>query len=1141
MAAAENNLCVVADRILELLRSEDVREMVGSLWGTAERDDMLQRLEMAISELAPLLPDAEIQARHNEELELWLKGDVEDTLCIVENWLEEQATEALMKRSSGGVAARKNMYTTISSFFSTTTRPTATSLDFHDIRDCIECIEVTVDVFKSDFNLEKRRDKEIEFPNGMASICSFIVREGGSKHVVQRRSDIIDVDAKEKIIHFLLGHDDDDEQQQQQNVATVVVALNDDEQQQSVATVVLVLEDDDDEQQQQNVATVVPVLGMEQSETRRLAREVFNDERVRNHFHKRIWVCLSSSGTSPINNSTQLLNVLVACLHPNHHPNMEQSDLDMLMNLLVSSLLSSVPFLIVLDDVNPQNFLFLKGILGNFEGNGSKIIITTCNPEVANNIGTIQPYCLASYCPFPSEDQLWRLFRNAVFGVQEHEGIHSRVREIGKMIVERCDGIISDIVTTAIGSMLYFENSEGELIHFYEIVLFEIEKSHEHDSSDYERVLSLLKLCYDHLPSRLKHCFAYCSLFPKDHEFDVQMMIKLWMAQGFIITDHPEKSAEDVGYEYVLNLLRRSFFQEPTIDVMNRVVKFKIHHLMHDLATVVAEGKCLFSSPFDAKVDYPAHVSFEYSAVSIMGDVAEGFSGNRIRSVLLQSQWWRSGERHDNDTLFDRIISKCDHSRALEMRDFGIRIVPSSIEKLKFLKYLDLSENEDILKLPNSITKLVNLQTLRLSSCFKIRQLPRDIQNLISLRHLEIDGCHNLTSLPQGFGHLTNLQTLSHVMLGEVSSAHDAQLIEVKKLISLCGTFQLKNLSHEISEATYLNAVPNRVRSLSLEWNIQEMKRIDQMPPVPPLDNDNFSSHLEELTINGYKGVVLFSPSLVKLGNLVKLSLRSCSFCQSLPSLDDLIHLKVLALDEMVNLQHISTSLFLPSIKELWLTELPKLERWWENNDTTHDLVSSFPCLSKLVIEDCPKLDSMPLFPTLEEGLVLDTTSWIPFKLTMSNQASPSPSPSPSSSSPPLSKLKNMCIGGINELDDNEAGQIKWDTLESLEFLRLDCLPLKTLPSGLRDIITLQELHISRCAIRDINGIEALEFLENLVIRLCPKLESLPEGIHSLKCMKTLEIQRCPSLTRRYQKITSAYWNKIAHIPHVRLDWIPVE
>jgi Leucine-rich repeat (LRR) protein len=227
--------------------------------------------------------------------------------------------------------------------------------------------------------------------------------------------------------------------------------------------------------------------------------------------------------------------------------------------------------------------------------------------------------------------------------------------------------------------------------------------------------------------------------------------------------------------------------------------------------------------------------------------------------------------------------------------------------------------------------------------------------------------------------------------------------------------------------------------------------------------------------------------------------------------------------------------------------------------------LTSFPRLSEVRISKCPMLTSMPMFPHLEEDLLLDNTSWKPLQHTiMMNMAvpqSPTSIASSSSSSTPLSKLKRLTLRSIMDLITiplqhftslqvlflvdcpklelaNDEDEMQWQALTSLFFLYFSGLPkLVSIPSGLQHVTTLQKLQIWNCeslmVVPDwIHNCKSLQIFE---ISRCSNLSSLPEGMGRLTSLRRLKIEDCPILLRRCKRDTGEDWGKIAHIPELDL------
>ena len=92
------------------------------------------------------------------------------------------------------------------------------------------------------------------------------------------------------------------------------------------------------------------------------------------------------------------------------------------------------------------------------------------------------------------------------------------------------------------------------------------------------------------MPSYLKQCFAFCSLYPKDFRYNNFDLIQSWMANGlFKKSKKSIEELEDIGEQYVKELLSRSSFQKD-VDYGTIFVTFKMHDLLHDLALYVAQN-----------------------------------------------------------------------------------------------------------------------------------------------------------------------------------------------------------------------------------------------------------------------------------------------------------------------------------------------------------------------------------------------------------------------------------------------------------------------------------------------------------------------------------------------------------------------
>ncbi|MED6108121.1 hypothetical protein PIB30_020567 [Stylosanthes scabra] len=176
---------------------------------------------------------------------------------------------------------------------------------------------------------------------------------------------------------------------------------------------------------------------------------------------------------------------------------------------------------------------------------------------------TSSPSCQKTSCPCNMHSSLSTNFTQ-----------YTTPEQIGRKIVEKCKGL--PLAVKTLGGLLHNKYNEGDWENILESEIWEL-------SEDDSKIIPTLRVSYHHLPSHLKRCFVYCSLYPKDFQFDKDDLILLWMAED-LLQPMGNNTLENIGSVYFDELVARSFFQPSSASAG----LFVMHDLMHDLARFFA-------------------------------------------------------------------------------------------------------------------------------------------------------------------------------------------------------------------------------------------------------------------------------------------------------------------------------------------------------------------------------------------------------------------------------------------------------------------------------------------------------------------------------------------------------------------------
>ncbi|CAI9270927.1 unnamed protein product [Lactuca saligna] len=623
------------------------------------------------------------------------------------------------------------------------------------------------------------------------------------------------------------------------------------------------------ESRKEEKLTIVPIVGMGGMGKTTLAKSVYNNQKIQQHFDVKAWLCVSVK----VDIKTLLAKIYESLAR-------EKPKSDTMANLVqdLEEKLGSKRYFLVLDDVWDEERLYwedFRRVMINVKSQiGSSILVTTRKLDIGTKAMSMDSCSLKGL----SDDDCWNIFKERAFLVGQSP--QPELEEIGRDIVKKCCGL--PLLLNVKHLAFYQEENEDDELKA-KVSMF-IERN---------------------TMARTLHTFFIKGEVEEKFSFQRLKCIRILKLNGGSI----EKLDDSIGGLVHLRYLDLSYTEihvlPESIGKLYHLQTLKLQGFRHLKKLPKAMRNLISLRYFMCDEDIPTYVLGQLiylrklSSVKVVGRKGQGIEElrhlNNLTGSLCISNLENVRSKEDavkadlsrKKNLYNIEFSWSEEYQGSNRVDKDVLEglqPPRDVKKLTFSNFSGDNFAEWVMKMAIDIegkwTPLDKLVSIRLYDCRSCLSLPT-LEHLPHLRHLW----------------LQNMDSLTCLRSSDVTRSTKAPLSPSLRLLQL---FSMKRLEKWIEGAPNSSKMVSPVLEKLFIINCPKIILLDECHPHP----------LVSLSISECTGLE-YIKSIQGLTSLENLHIQSCPSLLGIPNFPNECHsLKTLSISHCNNLTSLPHEMF---------------------------------------------------------------------------------------------------------------------------------------------------------------------------------------------------------------------------------------